>query len=67
MRVKEDYYDNLDRITKRFEGMELIPIKRAAEFLGIDDRRLKESKTFPIKKVCGRYFVSAVALARWMS
>ena len=67
MRVKEDYYDNLNRITDKFGGVELIPLKKAAAYLGIDVRRLKESRDFPIKKICGRYYVASVALARWMS
>lgn len=67
MRVKEDYYDNLQRITEKFGGVELIPIKQAAEYLGVGERLLKESRDFPLKKVGGRYYVTAVALARWMS
>lgn len=67
MRVKEDYYDNLKRITEKLGDNELIPIKKAAGFLGVDVRRLKEDRSFPIKKIVGRYYVTTVALARWMS
>lgn len=67
MRVKEDYYDNLDGIRKRFNDTELIPLRRAAEFLGVDYRCLQGSKDFPIKRIGGRYYITAVALARWMS
>lgn len=67
MRTKDDYYENLERITKRFSDCEMIPIRRAAEFLGVDERYLKNDLSFPLKKVCGRYFVTSVALARWLS
>lgn len=67
MRVKEDYYDNLQRITEKFGGVELIPIKQAAEYLGVGERLLKEIRDCLLKKVGGRYYVTAVALARWMS
>ncbi len=67
MRVKEDYYDNLKRITDKFGGMELIPIRQAAEYLGIDERTLKGSRDFPLKRVGRRFYVASVALARWIS
>ena len=65
-REKEDFRDNLARICERFTG-ELITLKEAAEFLGIDFRGLQTDKSFPIKKVGGRYYVTVVALARWLS
>ncbi len=67
MRVKEDYYDNLQRITDKFGGVELIPIKQAAEYLGVDERTLKGSRDFPLKRVGRRFYVASVALARWIS
>lgn len=63
---KENYRDNLERICERFKS-ELITLKEAAEFLGIDFRGLQTDKSFPIKKVGGRYYVTVVALARWLS
>ncbi len=67
MRTKEDYYDNLARITERFKGTELIPLREAADFLGVDPRSLQDCRDFPLKKVCRRYYVASVAFARWMS
>ncbi len=67
MRVKEDYYDNLQRISDKFGGVELIPIKQAAEYLGVDERTLKGSRDFPLKRVGRRFYVASVALARWIS
>lgn len=67
MLVKEDYYDNLQHIRETFGAGELIPMRKAAAFLGCDVRCLFNEKDFPIKKVGRCYFVTAVALARWMS
>ena len=63
---KKDYRDNLERICERFCG-ELIPLPEVVLFLGCDKRTLLSDKTFPSKKVGGRYFVTAVALAKWLS
>lgn len=63
---KRDYRDNLERISERFNG-ELIPLPEVVVFLGCDKRTLMADKTFPSKKVGGRYFVTAVALAKWLS
>ena len=63
---KADFRDNLARITERF-STELIRVKEATSFLGVDAKSLNNDKTFPQKKVGGRWYVSAVALARWMS
>lgn len=63
---KADFRDNLVRITERF-STELIRVKEVATFLGVDAKSLNNDKTFPQKKVGGRWYVSAVALARWMS
>jgi hypothetical protein len=63
---KRDYRDNLERISKRFSG-ELISLPEVVGYLGCDKRTLMADKTFPSKKVGGRYFVTAVALAKWLS
>lgn len=67
MRTKELYYDNLERVTDQFPGQEMIPLKLAAEWLGIDQRALQRIKDTPAKRVGGRWYVTAVALARWMA
>lgn len=61
--------ENLEKVEKAFptDGGVMIPLKEASRFLGISERTLKELKDFPIKKVGGRYYVTRVALARWMS
>jgi hypothetical protein len=63
---KRDYRDNLERISKRFSG-ELISLSEVVGYLGCDKRTLMADKTFPSKKVGGRYFVTIVALAKWLS
>lgn len=65
--VKELYYDNLDKIVARFGAIQLIPLRQAAEFVGCDHRSLSKAKDLQIKKLGGRYYVSAVGLARWLS
>jgi hypothetical protein len=64
---KEDFRDNLQRVTEAFPAAELIPAKDAAGWLGISVRALYGVKSTPCKRVGGRYYVTAVALARWMS
>lgn len=65
-REKEDFRDNLARICERFTG-ELITLKEASEYIGVSLRNIQADKTFPAKKVGGRYYVTVVALARWLS
>jgi hypothetical protein len=66
-REKEDYRENLRLIAERFGSVQLIPLKQAAEYCGADVRILQKDKEFPVKKIVGRYYVPAVALARWLS
>lgn len=63
---KRDFRDNLARIANRFQG-EMISVRDAADYLGITVKALNNDNTFPQKKVGGRWYVSAVALAKWMS
>lgn len=63
---KKDYRDNLERLSQKFSG-ELIPYTDACEYLGTTRKQLDHDKTFPKKKVAGRYYVTVVALAKWLS
>lgn len=65
-REKENYRDNLERICERFKG-ELITLKEASDYIGVSLRNIQTDKTFPMKKVGGRYYVTVVALAKWLS
>lgn len=66
-REKRDYHDNYVRILEAFGNVQLIPLKKAAEYVGIDYRTMIRAKESPVKKIAGRYYVPAVALARWLS
>lgn len=59
--------ENLRKIYDTFGRVELIPLKKVAEFLGVYDRSLLSDKNFPVKKILSRHYVSAVALANWLS
>ena len=63
---KKDYRDNLERISDTFKR-ELITMKEACEYIGCTPKQIHADKTFPTKKVGGRYYVTVVALARWLS
>ena len=67
MSEKVMFRDHLEQVAAHFGDKHLIPIKEAAEFLGVKADRLRESREFPAKKFEGRYYVTQVALARWMS
>ena len=60
-REKEDFRDNLCRVTERFPDQELIPVKDAAAFLGgISPRRLYEVRTRHAN-ACGRWYNGSCA------
>ncbi len=65
-REKQDFRDNLERISARF-SKELIPLKDAADYVGCDPRTLRDAKDSPVKRVGRFYYVAIVALARWLS
>ncbi len=65
-REKELFRENLDRLKAVFPH-ELIPIQDAAGYVGLDARTLRADKTFPVKKISGRFYVGVAALARWLS
>ncbi len=67
MSEKAMYRDNLEQVAARFGDKQLIPIKDVATFLGVKADRLRESREFPAKKFEGRYYVTQVALARWLA
>lgn len=67
---KVNYRDQLARVLERFPDRELIPAKEAAEFVfgeGAHGRRLYELKTTPCKRIKSSWYVTPVALARWLS
>lgn len=63
---KRDFRDNLERISHAFDK-ELIPFLEVCKFLGVTRKVLDNDKNFPKIKAGGRYFVTQVALAKWLS
>lgn len=66
-REKEDFRENLSRLTERFPGREAITITETATLLGRCTRTLRSDKTLPKVKVSREYVVPLVGLARWLS
>ena len=66
MAEKKDYRDNLERLSQKFDG-ELIPYCDALKYIGCTRKQIDNDKSFPKKKVGGRFFVSVVSLAKWLS
>lgn len=64
-REREGFRDVLQDIDERFEGRACLRIDEASEYVGLDRRTLLKDKTFPAKKVAGKYIVNTVLLARW--
>ena len=64
---KELYKETLDVVRDKFGLTQMIPLKDVSSFMGVDQRRLKEDKEFPVKKIGGRYFVGVLALANYLS
>lgn len=63
---KRDYRDNLERLSQKFTG-ELIPYLEACNYIGCTRKQMDRDKSFPKKRVGGRYYVPVVALAKWLS
>ena len=63
---REGYRAQLSVLAEQFPGPELIPLKAAAEYLGVDPRSLKTSEC-PVKKIGRMYYVPKTGLARWLS
>lgn len=57
----------LERLETRFPNRNLIPIKDAAEYLGVDVRTLKARKDFPVLHFGCKGFVAKEPLAKWLA
>lgn len=65
---KPDFRANLERLCERWPNRELIPIREAADFLGVDYRTLLKTDRFPTKVIANKtVVVPLVGLARWLS
>ncbi len=56
----------LERLQEIFPGNGTISLRQAAKYLGRDVRTLQANRSFPLKKVGRRYWVSLVGLAQWI-
>lgn len=50
----------------QFPGVAAIDFKTCEKLIGCERHTLMNDKTFPAKKVGGKYIIPLVALARWM-
>jgi len=66
-REKEGFRDQLAVLRERFPDVEAIDIKTCESILTCDRRTLFNDKTFPAKKVGGKFVVPIVGLARWLT
>jgi len=69
-REKEDYRENLVRLSERFNDQEAITLTEAAKVVGFSYNRMVQAVKkgqFPAKKLGKRYVVSISNLARWLS
>lgn len=64
---KQTYHAHLQALREHFPGVEMIPVKDAAAYVGCDPRTLKADRSFPIKKLGRFYSVSLINLARWLA
>lgn len=66
-REKENFRDQLERIDAKFPDAETLTIEQVCTYLGRYRAPLLRDKTFPAKKLGGKYIIPKVALARWLS
>ena len=64
---KATFHAQLTALREKFPEGELICLKDAAQYVGIDYRTLQGDRTFPMKKMGRKYMVSVINLARWLA
>lgn len=64
---KDNFYIQLNDLKESFPDVKQITVTEAARYLSVDPRTLKNDKTFPIKKLGGRYMVNILNFARWLA
>lgn len=65
-REKDGFREQYDALAVRYPNVEAIDVNTCAALLGIARNTIMGDKTFPAKKVGGKYIVTLVALARWL-
>lgn len=67
-REKEMFRDYVAELREVFgSDTVFLSLNKVAKYLKKDARTLLNDKTFPVKKVCGRYEVPLMSLARWLA
>lgn len=66
-REKELFRDNLVRLDAAFPGRELLPLKEAAEYVGVSYKTAWADKNFPKKFVGRSLYVPKAQLASYLS
>lgn len=66
MRELEGYRQQLELLTDLFPNRAALKIAECEAALNLDRRTLLADRSFPAKKVCGKYAVPITELARWM-
>lgn len=56
-----------ERLETRFPNGDLIPLKEAADYLGVDRRTLEARKDFPIIRFGSKGVVAKERLAFWLA
>lgn len=65
---KKAYRDNLEMLNEVYPLPKvMLTLQEAAAVVGTKPSRLSENRSFPAKKVGGRWKISKADLARWMS
>ena len=67
MRDNTVYNTALERLEARFPHGNLIPVKDAADYLGVDQRTLTARKDFPIIRLGTKGVVAKERLAFWQA
>ena len=61
-----NWRDYIERLDREFD-VELIPVKRVAEYLGVSIWSIRQDKNLKLTKVGGKYFVSKIELAHHLA
>jgi len=69
VREPDGYREQLEHLTQRFPGKEVLSIQEVCKMFRCNRRKLLTDKTFPVKQFNGQgtYYIPIVKLAWWMA
>jgi len=69
MREPDGYREQLEHLTQRFPGKEVLSIQEVCKMFRCNRRKFLTDKTFPVKQFngTGKYYIPIVKLAWWMA